>query len=123
MPEHVAQVEACKQARIKTEVDYTPLLLAAPAQTGIIKQEEMLEPADIALQFGIKGKISVRGNIINKFLEQIGWQKKTDNGWIPTPEGDKYAVRHQWTANGKSGYNYKWNVYAVEASWKMSVDN
>lgn len=110
-PIHIVQQEAAKQIEATTGVNLRPLLSAAPAQNHIAPDEEMLEPADLAKQFGMQG-----GAHVNRSLGSIGWQVKRIGGdWKPTPAGEPYAARHAWTSQGgqKSGYNLKWQRQAV----------
>jgi len=114
VPAHIAQFEAIKATKNKTGIDYTPLLLKAPAQNGIKKEEEMLEVSNLAklINFEGGGKLG-KGARLNKYLEFIGWQMKVNDQWISTEEGKKYSFTHSWHVGGKSGYNLKWNVSAV----------
>lgn len=109
-PVHIAQTEAVKDALRLTGHDFTPLLLAAPAQSNFREEEEMLEPTDLAVKLGLGS----RGAAVNSLLERAGWQVKSDDGvWIATSVGQPNCSRHHWSKGGKSGYNYKWNVQAV----------
>lgn len=109
-PIHIAQTEAVKDALRLTGHDFSPLLLAAPAQSQIRPEEEMLEPTELAERLGF----GARGAAVNSLLERAGWQYKSADGrWIPTAIGKPYCSVHHWSKGGKSGYNYKWNVQAV----------
>lgn len=109
-PVHIAQTEAVKDALRLTGHDFTPLLLAAPAQSQIREQEEMLEPTDLAERLGLGS----RGAAVNSLLERAGFQYKDSAGrWNATSVGLPYCSRHHWSKGGKSGYNYKWNVAEV----------
>lgn len=109
-PLHIAQVEATKDALRLTGHDFTPFLLAAPAQTGIREEEEMLEPTDLAIKLGL----GTRGAAVNSLLERACWQYRNDDGlWTVTAIGQAYSSRHHWKKGGKSGYNYKWRVRDV----------
>ncbi len=118
VPRHLAEVEAVKQARTITGVDYTPLLLASPAQSQIAEEEKSLEPADIGKALGLKGTPQKIGRAINGFLCEAGLQIKTSAGWVPTDEGAHLASRHQWSKGDKTGYNYKWNLAKVRDLWQ-----
>lgn len=120
VPAHIAQQEAIKAATSKTGINFSPLLLSAPAQNEIQKKEEMLEPADIAIRLGIEGCIQFRGKKVNEFLAYIGWQVRVNGGWKPTEEGKKHAAKHAWTSGNKSGYNWKWNVAAIVQEWNKA---
>lgn len=109
-PLHIAQTEAVKDALRLTGHDFTPLLLAAPAQSQIRPEEEMLEPTELAAKLGLGS----RGAAVNLLLERAGWQFRNDDGaWTATAVGQPHCSRHHWAKGGKSGYNYKWNVAAV----------
>lgn len=107
VPEHIAQVEAVKGARLTHGVDFSVLLLSAPAQNDIKAEEEMLEPTELGKRFGFS---SIR---MNQVLASYGLQVKTDEGWTPTADGAGLCARHQWVKAGKSGYNWKWKVQAI----------
>lgn len=119
VPAHIAQQEAIKAATSKTGIDFSPLLLSAPAQNNIAKDEEMLEPADIGKLFGIAGSIQIRGKTINEFLAYMGWQERIDGRWEPTEKGKEYCTKHAWSVGWKTGYNLKWNLVAVRAAWEL----
>jgi hypothetical protein len=109
-PEHIALEQGVKQALLDTGVDLQPFMIAAPAMDDITDDDVMLEPTDLA------NKLQLRdGAWVNRFLAHIGWQQKGSgqDTWQPTQAGQKYASRHAWMRNGKSGYNWKWNVHAV----------
>jgi hypothetical protein len=107
---HLAQTEAVKAARAKYGVDYSQLLLSAPAQQNIKPKEVMLEPTELGKLFGCTA------NGMNKILERVGLQVKTDTGWEPTSVGQGMCMKHHWTKGEKTGYNLKWNVALVEAA-------
>jgi prophage antirepressor-like protein len=67
-PKHYAQTEATKAARLKTGVDYSPLLLAAPAQDNIKEEEMFLEVTEIGK------RLEMSGQAVNEFLESQGLQ-------------------------------------------------
>jgi Rha family phage regulatory protein len=108
VPEHIAQQEATKLILAETSVDYTPLLLAAPAQNDIAPQDEMLEPTWLAKRLGIRNAIKM-----NLILEHLGLQTKTGETWLPTLEGEDLCIKHAWSKGTKSGYNLKWRVTAI----------
>ena len=112
VPLHIAQTEAVKDALRLTGHDFTPLLLAAPAQSQIREEEEMLEPTDLAERLGLGS----RGAAVNSLLERAGFQYRGQDGrWHATSVGLPHCSRHHWSKGGKSGYNYKWNVAEVRA--------
>ena len=111
-PIHIAQTEAVKDALRLTGHDFTPLLLAAPAQSQIREEEEMLEPTDLAERLGLGS----RGAAVNSLLERAGFQYRGQDGrWHATSIGLPHCSRHHWYKGGKSGYNYKWSVAEVRA--------
>lgn len=121
VPLHIAQQEAVKAVHADTGVDYRPLLLAAPAQDNIALDTKMLEPMDLANEFGW-GRTIQSGARMNKHLEALGWQVKNIAGkWEPTPLGQTYCAAHAWTERGHSGYNYKWRLSAVKQSFQTGA--
>jgi phage regulator Rha-like protein len=107
VPTHIAQVEGVKGARLLTGVDFSPLLLSAPAQDNLQDDDRMLEPADLGKLFGVSG------TRVNQMLAASGYQVGKANDWHPTELGKPISALHHWTAKNKSGYNYKWRVSAV----------
>ena len=115
VPLHMAQVEAAKTALLHTGVDYSPLLSHAPAQSNLLPEQEMLEPADLAERFNITWSTGTpNGRAINDLLEKHGYQQKIFGKWKPTETGLPYCSRHQWVKGSKSGHNYKWSVPLIE---------
>jgi len=108
--EHIVQEFAVKQVLLDTGLDLQPLLSNAPAMNEVHVEDVMLEPENLAKKLGVRS-----GILMNKLLAQIGWQHKPNpnSEWKLTKAGERYAVLHPWMRNGKSGYNYKWNVEAV----------
>jgi len=109
VPLHIAQVEAVKAAKLLTGEDFTPILRLAPAQSNIEESQMMLEPTELGKRRGISGAK------MNKLLAEAGLQINVNESWQPTALGKPLCSTHQWVANGKSGYNLKWNVAAVES--------
>jgi hypothetical protein len=112
VPTHLAQTESVKLALKSTGVDFSPLLLHAPAQSNIREDEIMLEPTELGKCFGLSGKA------MNAKLESLGLQVKSEMGWRPTPLGSPYAHTHHWSVGNKSGYNLKWNRSVVSRMLK-----
>lgn len=113
---HIAQQEAVKLAAKETGLDFRPLLQAAPAQNAIPIEERMLEPTDLAKEFGWGEN---QGRRMNGAIARLGWQvKNIGGGWEATPAGAPHCLIHAWTVEQgtKSGYNLKWNVAAVRAA-------
>lgn len=109
VPEHVAQVEAVKSARLTYNVDFSPLLLVAPAQNDIRPEDEMLEPTELGKRVGLS---AIK---MNQKLCEMGLQCKSAEGeWVPTRDAAGLYSRHQWVRGTKSGYNYKWKLKAVK---------
>ena len=109
-PLHLAQTEAVKAVRDSYAIDFSPLLLSAPAQQNIPKSAVMLEPTELGKLFGLSARE------MNAVLEHVGLRVKTKGGWEPTDAGIPMCVRHHWSQGGKSGYNLKWNVDLVESA-------
>lgn len=108
VPKHIAQIESVKKVHKDTGVDFSHILLSAPAQNNIKKTDVMLEPTELGKHFGVS---AVK---MNRELERLGLQVKTASGWEPTEKGSKVSIKHSWTSGAKSGYNYKWNLSNVE---------
>ena len=119
VPKHISQIEAVKEVKKLTSIDYSPLLLHAPAQDNIQEKDKMLEPSALGKLLGVSG------TKINTLLEEKGLQYKEFNGkytktgkpkytWRATLEGKKVSTCHQWFKNGKSDYNYKWKINLIE---------
>lgn len=117
VPRHIAETEAIKHARKETGVDYSNLLAASPAQKHIEDEDKMLEPSEIGRRLGIPGTPQKRGRIINKFLEEIGWQRYRDGAWCAVGDGCRHSANHHWTKGSKSGYNLIWRVERVTRAW------
>jgi prophage antirepressor-like protein len=118
VPLHIAQVEAVKRVRLQTGVDFMHLLEHASAQSGIVEEETMLEPKDMAAAVGIQNAAE-----FNKWLGRLGYQVKSPAGWEPTDTGKPYSVKHQWRTEYKSGYNLKWSKKFIHSllpgDWKF----
>lgn len=112
VPVHLGQIEAVKEAKRKTEVDFSPLLLKSPEQDKIAEEEMMLEPTEIGK------RLEVSGIKINCFLRDIEWQAKVNSSWQPTEKGKKYSSPHSWSRGSKSGYNLKWKWVEVKKAWE-----
>lgn len=112
VPKYLAQQEAVKMVAQTTGVDLRPMLLTAPAQDNIAPDEVMLEPTELAKALGMP-----YAKDCNTFLARAGWQIRTAIGWEPTAVGKPFAVRHAWVSGNKTGYNWKWNVSAVQHLW------
>lgn len=111
IPKYLAQVEAIKATKVKTGIDYTSLLLLAPAQDNIPDEVKFLEVTEIGKQLGISAKA------VNSFLKGQDLQYKLGNVWKAIGDGEKYSQSHQWFNGKKSGFNLKWNVKFVKQLW------
>lgn len=105
IPQHIAQQEAVKAVRSNHGVDFSPLLLQAPAQSNIPEEAVMLEPADLARRLGIRNAFE-----LNKWLHRCGLQEKLGKSWEPTMLGKPHCTKHAWATRYKSGYNLKWSL-------------
>ena len=107
VPLHLVQIEAVKEVRNKTGIDYSTFLKLAPAQNNIPDDEVMLESTEL-------GKLlNITDIKMNKLLASVGLQAKINDQWIATDKAEGYYTRHSWTSGNKSGYNYKWNKAKV----------
>lgn len=109
VPLHLAQIESVKSARLKTGVDFAPLLLVSPAQDNIADADVMLEPRELAKHY------KVPAHEMNLMLAKHGLQAGGPGNWHATDKGKAISSRHAWSCGTKSGYNLKWNVAAVRA--------
>lgn len=115
VPKYYAQAEAVKATHIKTGIDYSPLLLKAPAQDNVPEAEMYLEPTEIGELLGFKGKGKRKGAEVNKFLGEQGFQAKKGTVWKATDAGKPHSQIHAWKSDKKTGFNLKWNVEFVRA--------
>jgi len=113
IPTHIAQIESVKATELTTGVDFSPLLLKAPAQTDIKEQDVMLKPTELGK------KLDLSAIKLNQLLQEKGFQYKNNKTWIPTQTGKQFCEKHSWKKGGKSGYNLKWNLKKIE----MIIDN
>lgn len=114
-PLHIALETAVKQAFLDTGVDLHTMLTQAAGMEKVEPAEMMLEPTNLAQRLGIGAGLS-GARKMNDFLSQIGWQRKPfpKADWQLTSAGYSHATSHPWyKENGKTGYNFKWNVEAV----------
>ena len=107
VPTHIGQQEAVKSVYQETGVDYSPLLLAAPAQDDVPAEEKMLEPTEIGRLLDISGRK------VNQLIAAEGLQMRVNGTWLPTEKGKRWCTSHAWRTAEKSGYNLKWNVQHV----------
>jgi hypothetical protein len=108
-PLHVAQIESVKTTESITGVDLSRFLLNAPAQQGIVDEDVMLEPKELAQRLGFKSAIS-----FNKKLTEMGLQSRINGELVATDEAIGMFSKHAWKNRGKSGYNYKWKLSSVK---------
>lgn len=109
-PLHLAQIESIKTTESITGVDLSRFLLNAPAQSGIVNEDIMLEPKEIADRLGFKSAIA-----LNKKLIELGLQSRINGELVATDEALGMYSKHAWKNRSKSGYNYKWNLAAIRA--------
>ena len=112
-PLHIAQQEIVKLVRKDTGVDFSTALKYAKAQQNILPEEVMLEPTEMSRKLGFKSP-----NALNRCLQNLGLQTNVRGEWIATDAGAKISQPHAWTKFGKTGYNLKWNLKAVEGLLK-----
>jgi hypothetical protein len=108
-PLHLAQIESVKKTESLTGVDLSRFLLNAPAQQGIVDEEVMLEPKELAERLGFKSAIA-----FNKKLIEMGLQSRINGELIATDEAIGMFTKHAWKNRGKSGYNYKWKLSSIK---------
>ena len=94
IPLHIAQVNACKRAEKETGLELIPLLKDAPAQQNFLEEQKMLEPADLGSFLGLEGSPQYRGQCVNEFLVNVGWQvrDKERRVGVLTDKGRAYAI-------------------------------
>lgn len=78
-----------------------------PCSQGI--EDVWLEPTELADEFGFSS-----AKVMNRFLEELGLQRKTRFAWKPTKKAMGLFNKHAWAKGSKSGYNLKWNARAIE---------
>ena len=110
VPLHLAQIESVKSARLKTGIDFAPMLLVSPAQDSIADADVMLEPRELAKHF------KVPAHEMNVLLAKHGLQAGSPGHWHATDKGKAISSRHSWSCGPKSGYNLKWNLSAVRSA-------
>jgi predicted transcriptional regulator len=108
-PLHVAQIESVKTTESITGVDFSRFLLNAPAQQGIVDEDVMLEPKELAERLGYKSAIA-----INKKLIEIGLQSRINGELVATDEAIGMFSKHAWKNGSKSGYNLKWKLSSIK---------
>jgi hypothetical protein len=108
-PLHVAQIESVKTTESITGVDLSRFLINAPAQQGIVDEDVMLEPKELAQRLGFKSAIA-----FNKKLTELGLQSRINGELVATDEAIGMFSKHAWKNRGKSGYNYKWKLSSVK---------
>jgi prophage antirepressor-like protein len=94
VPKYYAQAEAVKATHTKTGIDYSPLLLKAPAQDNVPEAEMFLEVTEIGELLGFEGKGKRKGAEVNKFLGE--------QGFIPRSTPGRAIRRRGLTSNGMS---------------------
>ena len=109
VPEHLAQIEAAKTVKQICNVDCSPLLLQAPAQSNLKEEDIFLEPTELGVRLNLGSGIKT-----NKILNELGLQIKISRTWVPTKKGVEISSIHQWNRGGKSGDNLKWNLTKVK---------
>lgn len=107
-PKSYAIQVAAGAATKQTGLPWDRLLTQAAAMNNVPDVEVYLEPTELGRLFGLSAaQMNVR-------LMDLGLQVREGKSWVPTEEGAAFCQRHAWTANGKSGYNWKWQVSEVE---------
>ena len=109
IPKHLGQVEAVKTVKQICNIDFSSLLLQAPAQSNLKEEDIFLEPTELGVRLNLGSAIKT-----NKILNELGLQIKISRTWVPTKEGVKISSIHQWNRGGKSGDNLKWNLSKVK---------
>ena len=109
IPKSTMLIEGAKSAYNKTGIDYRNAVTHSEYCNNIQGNEVMLEPTELADELGISSAI-----MMNRKLAELGLQNKKGKKWVPTPVGKQLSIRHQWSKDGKSGYNLKWNPEKVK---------
>jgi hypothetical protein len=110
VPDYFVQIEATKATDARYGVNFSPLLLKAPAQDNIQEQDVMLEPTELAKSLGYKS-----ARAMNLRLEELGLQVNGVDGWEPTTAGAQHCAKHAWKNGHKSGFNLKWRLSVLRA--------
>jgi len=109
-PEHLVAIEESKYIFKIGGPDLSEVVGKLPCCQNIKDEEVMLEPTELASKLGVSSAI-----MMNRLLADAGLQIKTEDGWVATSLGNNISTRHAWNRNGKSGYNYKWNLEKVKS--------
>lgn len=108
-PLHLAQIESVKTTEAITSVDLSRFLVHAPAQQGIVDEDVMLEPKELAERLGFTSAIA-----LNRKLIELGLQSRIRGELVATDEADGIYTKHAWKRGSKSGYNYKWKLSSIK---------
>jgi len=103
-PEHMIATEKYKHVLKLGGPDLRNIVGELPCSQNIKEKDVFLEPTEFGLEYGLSG------HKFNKLLAGRGLQVKTKSGWVPTDKGKKLSIKHLWSSEGKSGYNYKWDT-------------
>jgi prophage antirepressor-like protein len=107
-PKSYAIQVAAGAATKQTGLPWDRLLTQSAAMNNVPDEEVYLEPTELGKKFGLSAaQMNVR-------IMDFSLQRREGREWVPTEEGAAFCQRHAWTANGKSGYNWKWQVSEIE---------
>lgn len=112
IPKHLSLIEAVKEVKADTGLDFSEKLLQSPHMDMLPAADEYREISELTLRY------QLQTGILNRWLAHYGYQTRlTDGTWAPTPtaEADGLARRHAWAKGSKSGYNLKWRVTFIDA--------
>lgn len=115
IPKHITLSECVKSIRVQTGLDLSQKLLTSGAMDNIAADDMFLEVADLCKRYNLPLKS------LNPLLVKHGWQTKLSTGqWEASERAQQMGLckRHQWSAEKKSGYNWKWRVSFIETLLK-----
>jgi hypothetical protein len=110
IPKHLSLIEAVKEVKADTGLDFSEKLLRSPHMDALPAAEEFLEIAELTARYHLR-----RGTL-NRWLETRGYQERQGNGYVMTPKADQSGVahRHAWAKGNKNGYNLAWRTTFID---------
>jgi hypothetical protein len=114
VPRSFAMQMSAVEATRQTGMPWDKFLTQSEIMSNVPDEDVMLEPTDLGKHFNMSGAA------MNKWLAAQGLQAMTKKGWEPTDIGRNLCERHAWSARGKSGYNYKWNLESIREMYILS---
>lgn len=111
-PSYAMQIASQAAARLSGMPEWPQMMTHAACMSHVPDEEVLLEPTDLGKLFGLNPRQ------MNRWLAEHGLQERVAGQWVPTEAGRGLAVRHAWSSQGKTGYNYKWRAAEIERIFK-----